>query len=119
MAIDINKPLRVKYEIKSVSSDLELYLAGPILLRIYNLACDIVNNGGIEQFNKEWDDTHPDDSDDEYDRAYERYFKGVADRISDMVRSESGFTCKLREHNPCLINFDEGYFTLYGYIERL
>lgn len=119
MRIDISKPLRVRYEIEGVSTLIETCLAGPILLKVYNLACDIVNNGGIEQFNKEWDDTHPDDSDDEYVRAYERYFKWVADRISDMVRSESGLTCKLREHEPCLINFDEGYFTLYGYIERL
>lgn len=125
MAVDYSKPLVAKYEIEGITDPLELRLAGDILLRIYNVMCDIVNSGGIDQFNQEWDRLHPDwvytdqlEDDDPYLRAYERYVKSIADEISEKVRS-NGLTYKLREHENCLINFDEGYFTLYGYKEQL
>lgn len=124
MAINYGKPLRAKFEIEGTTTDFELKCAGEILLKIYNLACDIANNGGVERFNSEWDTLHPDwdykdeERQEEYIGAYERYFKSVADDISNQIRT-NGVTYKLREAEPVLINFDQGYFTVYGYKEAL
>lgn len=124
MAINYGKPLRAKFEIEGATTDFELKCAGEILLKIYNLACDIANNGGVERFNSEWDALHPDwdykdeERQEEYIGAYECYFKSVADIISNQIRT-NGVTYKLREAEPVLINFDQGYFTVYGYKEVL
>lgn len=125
MSVDYNKPLCAKFEIEGVVNEAEKKMAGEILLRIYNLATKVVNNGGIERFNTEWYETHPDwDNRDEYrnevyTKAYYSYFKRVADEFSDKVRSDGGLTYKLREFEPCLINFEQGYVTIYGYKEWL
>lgn len=124
MAINYEKPLRAIFEVSGVTSEWEARNAGEILLKIYNLACDIVNNGGIERFNSEWDALHPgwnyrdEERQEEYIGAYEHYFKSIADNISEQVRT-AGVTYKLREEEPVTINFDEGYFTVYGYKEAL
>lgn len=124
MAINYEKPLKAKFEIEGVTTDFELKCAGEILLKIYNLACNIANDGGVERFNSEWDALHPnwdykdEERQEEYIGAYERYFKSVADIISNQIRT-NGVTYKLREAEPVLINFDQGYFTVYGYKEAL
>lgn len=125
MAVDISKPLKARYVIEGVTDQIELQMAGDILMKIYNIMCDIVNNGGIQKFNEEWDRLHPNwvyndelDDDDPYYRAYERYIKSVADKISEASRYK-GTTYKLREHEPVLLNFNEGYFVMYGYKEKL
>lgn len=124
MAINYEKPLKAKFEIEGVTTDFELKCAGEILLKIYNLACNIANDGGVERFNSEWDALHPnwdykdEERQEEYIGAYERYFKSVADDISNQIRT-NGVTYKLREAEPVLINFDQGYFTVYGYKEAL
>jgi hypothetical protein len=123
MAVNYNKALRAKYEIEGVSDYISKLLIGPVLLEIYNLACTIVNNGGVEQFNSEYKKSHSKEEmhedNDEYIEAFEHYFKGIADKISDKYRTKDGVTYKLREHEPILINFDKGYFTVYGYVENL
>lgn len=118
MAIDINKPLRMEYEIEGISNEIEGMLASKILFEIYNLAANIANNGGIAEFNAEWNVKHPDGvyDQDEYEAAYEHYFKEVADYISDTTRA-GNFTYKLRETEPIIINFNEGYFKIHGYKE--
>ena len=124
MAINYEKPLRAIFEVEGITDEWEVRSAGEILLKIYNLACNIANNGGIEQFNSEWDALHPtydykdEEQHEEYIGAYERYFKSIADSISEQVRT-LGVTYKLREEEPVTINFDEGYFTVYGYKEAL
>ena len=124
MTINYEKPLKAKFEIEGVTTDFELKCAGEILLKIYNLACNIANDGGVERFNSEWDALHPnwdykdEERQEEYIGAYERYFKSVADIISNQIRT-NGVTYKLREAEPVLINFDQGYFTVYGYKEAL
>lgn len=118
MAIDYNKPLRMEYEIEGISNEIEGMLAGKILFEIYNIATNIANNGGIEEFNFEWNVKHPDGvyDQEEYEAAYEHYFKDIADAISDMTRA-GNVTYKLRENEPVLINFAEGYFKIHGYKE--
>lgn len=118
MAIDINKPLRMEYEIEGISNEIEGMIAGRILFEIYNLASYIANNGGIAEFNAEWNVAHPDGvyDQEEYESAYEHYFKQIADDISDMTRT-GNMTYKLRETEPIIINFNEGYFKIHGYKE--
>lgn len=119
MKDDYSKPLRRRIEIEGVE-DQEIKIAGDILFNIYNMAADIVNNGGIKQFNSNWNDSHPnwdynDESrQDEYIGAYELYFKQVA----DMVANSIGSPYKLVVKEPCLINFTEGYFIIRGYKEK-
>lgn len=119
MTEDHNKPLRKRIEIDGVTDERELKMAGDILFNIYNIAADIVNKGGIEQFNSDWNDKHPnwnyndETRQDEYIGAYELYFKQVA----DMVANSMGSQYKLKEHESCLINFEEGWFKIRGYKE--
>ena len=118
MAIDYNKPLRMEYEIEGISNEIEGMIASKILFEIYNLAADIANNGGIAEFNSEWNVKHPDGvyDQEEYEAAYEHYFKDIADVVSDMTKVGNS-TYKLRENEPIIINFSEGYFKIHGYKE--
>lgn len=114
-----NKPLKAKYCVEGANSELECVMAGEILVKLYNVTCNHVNNGGIEKFNSDWKESHGDDYDqDEYIEAYERYFKEIADMYSELVRT-GGMTIKLRENEPVLLNYKEGYCEIHGYIERL
>lgn len=117
MTEDYNKPLKAVYEIDGVDNEIELRMAGDVLMKIYNLACDITNNGGIDEFNSKWKREHPDwvytgDPEDEYTKSYERYFKSIADGICDHCKSPY----KLKE-TPCLLNFKEGWVKIRGYKE--
>lgn len=119
MTVDYNKPLKKRTVIEGVTDETEKRMASEILFNIYNLASDIVNNGGIDKFNSEWKDKHPDwdyhdeTRQEEYVKAYESYFKQVA----DMVANSIGSPYKLKESNPCLIHFEEGWFKISGYKE--
>ena len=124
MTVDYNKPLTAIYEIEGITNEYEKNVAGDVLMKIYNMAADIVNNGGIDEFNRTWKLIHPnwnykdESKQDEYMKAYDRYFKQVADMISESVRTPSGLTYKLRETECCLINFKKGYLKLYGYKDQ-
>lgn len=122
MTVDLNKPLKARYEIEGVTNKLELEMAGKILLETYDVAAKIMNSGGIDWFNGMWKVMHPNwkytgEADDDYTKSYERLFKYVADELSEATRV-NGLAYKLRESEPCLINFNEGYFTIYGYKDK-
>ena len=119
MTEEYNKLFKRRIEIDGVVDDLELKMAGDVLFYIYNKAASIVNNGGVEQFNSNWADKHPnwdykDESrQDEYIGTYEHYFK----QIADIVANDIGSPYKLKENEPCLINPKEGWFVIRGYTE--
>lgn len=120
--VDLNKPLKARYAIEGVEDETELKLASKILFKVYDGAVKIMNKGGIDWFNMMWETIHPDwvytgESDDDYFKSYERLFKYVANELSETVRTD-GLTYKLRENEPCLLNFKEGYFIIYGYKDQ-
>ena len=118
---DLNKPLTARYHVEGVNDEFECVMAGEILVKLYNIVCTHMNDlGGIELFNSMWKESHGDDYDqDEYIRAYDRYFKRVADFYAELARSPEGMAIKLREEEPVLLNFEEGYCEIFGYIDRL
>ena len=114
-AVNYNKPLKAKYVIEGVTDENEMRLAEEILFRVYDIAAKIINNGGVEWFNCMWKTIHPrGETGDEYHESYEKLFKYVADEVSEVCRV-NGIAYKLRENEPCLINFEAGYFIIYGY----
>lgn len=115
----LQKPLKARFEIEGASNNAERLIAGEMLLNTYNLTCDIVNNGGIDKFNSEWDRLRADATDDEYDKAYCRYFKSIADGIVDIIAKAHFYKTvyKLKERHPCILNPEQGYCTIYGYKE--
>lgn len=76
-------------------------------MEVYNQTATLMNNGIIEMFNSSFTDDKR--QGDEYINAYEKLFKMVSDKIA------SDTPYRLREHNPILLNFNEGYVTVYGY----
>lgn len=114
--VDYNKPLRKEIFINEVKVNGESEI-GELLYKIYDMMADIINNGGVKKFNTDWEKEYPnwdyfDESrQDEYIGAYEHYCKGIADFIAEVM----GAPVRLREHEPCLINFKEGWFRIFGY----
>jgi len=115
---ELTKPMVMRYEVTGCSHPVEEEGAARILLRIYNLTADRMNNGGIELFNSAWNKVHPNSwTSKEYDEAYEDYFKAAADVFSELVRS-GGLTYKLRKNEPVILNPKEGWFKIFGYKDQ-
>ena len=113
--------LRAELEIEGVTNKLERDLAGMYLISVYNRAADFMNEKGIDMFHSLWDSIHPDEEngfdDDEYTRAYDRFFKSVTDDIINKTLPE-GPVYRLRTYEPLIVNPANGCFVLYGYKEN-
>lgn len=112
--------LRAEFKIKGVTNDLERKLAGTYLLSVYNRAMNFMNERGIDMFHALWDSIHSDEDDrtddDEYVKAYDRFFKSVTDDIINKTLPD-GKVYRLRTYEPLLIFPAKGCFVLYGYKE--
>lgn len=113
----------IRFDIKGLRP-FERAWAEQALFSVYNGTVELMNNGGIDKYNADWDCRHPEkDSttvlEDEYTSEYEKLFKMEADKVALKQGKLPMFRriAKLREFEPVIFTKDLKSGVLSGYVE--